>query len=101
MVIFKVNLSRVLNGWKLVTVCTVSYGTIPYDIGWKRRASGHLYGSLSNHAFIIGVSTGKYLYAVVVAKKCASFESASRLKKYPRVDGCQWNYVGRIKSCAT
>ena len=43
--------------------------TVSYEMGWHRKASGHLYNKICCHNFIIGVCTGKILSDIVVAKK--------------------------------
>ena len=44
--------------------------TVSYDMGWNKRSSGHIYNSLSGHAFIIGAHTRRIIDCVVFSKKC-------------------------------
>ena len=48
-------------------------------MGWKIRSLGNLYYSLYVHAFIIGVFTGKFLYAIVVANKYINYEHGPKM----------------------
>ena len=44
--------------------------TVTYDMGWNKRSSGHIYNSLSGHAFIIGAFTCRIIACAVFSKKC-------------------------------
>ena len=44
--------------------------TVLYDMGWNKHSSGHIYNSLSGHAFIIGAFTRRIIACAVFIKKC-------------------------------
>ena len=65
--------------------------TVSYDMGWKRRTSGHIYYLIYGHTFIIRVHTDKVLPDIVVVKKFARCDSAARLNIEPEVHECLRN----------
>ena len=67
-------------------------------MGWQRRDSGNLYNLLYDNAFMIGFHTGKVLYDIVVANKCASCVSLAQLKNEPKVNSFPWTYEGITKA---
>ena len=58
--------------------------TVSYDMGWNKRSSGHIYNSLSGHAFIIGAHTRRIIDCVVFSKKCDIY--SKRMNKLTETD---------------
>ena len=52
---------------------------ISYDMGWQKCSTGNIYESLSGHAYIIGVITGKIIGFMVNSKSYSKCKTGNRL----------------------
>jgi hypothetical protein len=72
--------------------------TVSFDMGWQKR--GRSYNSLSGHAFLIDVETGKVVAKQVYCKNCRKCLSYSKQgltsDNYPE-HNCSRNYGGSSK----
>jgi hypothetical protein len=68
-----------------------------YDMGWQQRSSGHKYDSPSGHALLIGARTKKICGMIVLAKCCATCDSAERKMKTVKKHRCFRNCKGSSK----
>ena len=59
---------------------------VSYNMGWNKRSSGHIYNSLSSHAFIIGVFTRQIIDCIVLSKKYNI--CTKRIKTMAETEGC-------------
>jgi len=66
--------------------------TVSYDMGWKKRATGRLYDSLSGHRFIIGCRTKCVIAMSVLKKKCSTYRSANKHNGAVRPHECNVNH---------
>ena len=55
---------------------------ISFDMGWKKRSSGHKYDSISGHAFIIGAYTRRIIGSVVFSKSCAVCNQRKKMNSH-------------------
>jgi hypothetical protein len=69
---------------------------VSYDMGWKKRSSGHAYNSRSGHGLIIGQHTNKVLDYEVKSKHCTQCQSKHTTNKNEH--DCVHNFSGTSKS---
>lgn len=66
---------------------------ITFDMGWKKKGTGHAYDSNSGHAYYIGARSGKVVAMIMYSKKCTTCDIAIAMGEEPMDhDDCVRNY---------
>lgn len=71
---------------------------VSYDMGWKKRSSGHRYDSMSGHGLMIGHHSQKVIAFIVRNKDCRICRKHKHIKGDVPVHDCWMTHEGSSKS---